>query len=479
MARGTMPGAVKRRALGDRKRADMRPARDSSSSKFQAQECWGFDWNLATMSRMGVLRRIAAAFILLALTQSVAGAPASPPSIRIEAVTISARSPLGVGTRLPVSVRGTGGGSATFHVFGVVADIGMRELRTAGYQGLTTQYTGTYVVRPGDGVRNGALFATLAVRGTEVMAAGPRGLTIDGRPPRLMTRQPAPGARLANLRPNIALEVIDLESGMDPASVRLVVNGQNVTARASISETSVTYNPATPFRPGPVRLELTAADRAGNRLRAGWGFEVTPPTGLISSVTINPATALTNNDLLTVVVAGAAGAKGTFSIQGLRGDWPMKESGTKGIYFGTIVVLEQNALTGRALLATLEKDGRKSTVSASVTVTVLSRQPAAPTISTSVRALSLDDPGARLDLSGAAPQGYRILGRVDYATQSSAIEGTGTLGEFVVLAGADGRWRTSLGPLVPLAQARLTVTVVAVDPAGRRSPPATLEVTSP
>src|SRR4030065_385634 len=101
VARGTMPGAVKRRALGDRKRADMRPARDSSSSKFQAQECWGFDWNLATMSRMGVLRRIAAAFILLALTQSVAGAPASPPSIRIEAVTISARSPLGAGARLP------------------------------------------------------------------------------------------------------------------------------------------------------------------------------------------------------------------------------------------------------------------------------------------------------------------------------------------------------------------------------------------
>jgi len=87
---------------------------------------------------------------------------------------------------------------------------------------------------------------------------------------------------------------------------------------------------------------------------------VVPPTGLISSVTINPFTALTEDDLLTVVVAGVASGRASFSIQGVRGERPMKESRTPGIYFGTLLVPQQLAVPGGALLATLEKDGQRS-----------------------------------------------------------------------------------------------------------------------
>ncbi|MDQ7843880.1 MAG: hypothetical protein RB145_09005, partial [Armatimonadota bacterium] len=224
---------------------------------------------------------VAGVFLVLSLTAT--GVPGPSPAIRIETVAFSVRNPLRAGARLPVSMRATGGGAATFHIFGVAADIGMRELRTAGYQGLVTQYAGTYVVRPGDAVRNGAVFATLSARGTTIMAVSAQKLTIDTRPPRVGTRYPVPGGRLINIRPNIAIEVTDLESGVDPASVRLIVNGQNVTARASISDTLVTYNPAAPFSPGPVRVALAVADRAGNTLQAAWGFEVLPSSGLIAS----------------------------------------------------------------------------------------------------------------------------------------------------------------------------------------------------
>ena len=431
------------------------------------------------MSRIRGLLPVAAACVLFGLVLSAAGAPAPAPGIRIESVAFTARNPLRAGERLPVSLRGTGGGAATFHVFGVATDIGMRELRTTGYQGVMTQYAGTYVVRPGDTVRNGAVFATLSGRGVETMAVSPQKLTIDTRPPRIGARYPEPGGVLVNTRPNIAIELIDLESGADPASIRLIVNGQNVTARASISETSVTYNPSTPFRPGPVRLEFAVADRAGNTLRATWAFEVVRPTGLISSVTVNPATALIEDDLLTVVIAGVPSGRATFAVQGVRGDRPMKESGTPGIYFGTFVVPRQLAISGGALVATLEKDGLRSSVPASVPITVLvGAQPPAPTIDTRIRTLTLDDPGTRLDLSGTSRPGMRILGRIDYVVRSSTIEGSGTLGEFTAIVAANGTWRTTLGSLVPLAEARLTITVVAVDPAGRRSPPATLEVIS-
>jgi len=427
----------------------------------------------------GLLPVAAVAGVLLVLFLSAVGTPAPSPGIRIESVAFAAKNPLRAGERLPVSLRATGGGAATFHVFGVATDIGMRELRTTGYQGVITQYAGTYVVRPGDAVRNGAVFATLSGRGSEIMAVSPQRLTIDTRPPRIGARYPEPGGVLVNTRPNIAVELVDLESGADPASIRLIVNGQNVTARASISETSVTYNPATPFPPGPVRLELAVTDRAGNTLRATWSFEVIRPTGLISSVTINPASALVKDDLLTVVVAGATSGRASFAIQGVQGQRPMKESGTPGIYFGTFVVPQQLAISGGALVATLEKDGLRSSVPASVPITILAgAQPPAPTIDNRVRAVPFDDPDARLDLSGTSRPGFRIVGRIDYAVRSSAFEGSGTLGEFIAVAAGNGTWRATFNSLVPLPEARLTITVVAIDPAGRRSPPATLEVVS-
>jgi len=393
-------------------------------------------------------------------------------------VAYSGRNPFGPGTRLAVSLRGTGGGAATFHIPGVTTDIGMRELRTAGYQGLTTLYTGTYVVQPGDAVLNGAVFATLAVRGAEIMAASPQRLTIDGRPPSITARHPKPGTRLANTRPNIAVDLVDAETGVNPALIRLVVNGQNVTARTSISETSITYNPEAPFKPGPVHVELTVGDRAKNIFRTNWTFHVDASNGLISSVTVNPATPLTGDDLLTVVVTGVPGGTAWFSIQGIRGDRPMKESRTPGVYFGTLTVRQLNAVFGAPLIVTLQKNGQTSSVSAVTPVTILPGQPPAPTIAPLSRSFSLDDPTARVMLGGTSRPGFRIRGRIDYEAQSVTLEGAGTLGEFIAVVSSDGTWRTSLGPLGPLAQAKLIVTVVAIDPAGRRSPPATLELTS-
>jgi len=406
------------------------------------------------------------------------GATPGAPLIRLEGLSYGTKRQFGAGERITFALRGTARGSATLHIFNVASGLGMREVRTGAYEAQPALYTGTFVVSPGNAVRRGAVFAALTVGGVEVMTAGPQPITIDTRPPIVTARYPQANVTLSNARPNVLIEFADLETRVNPATARLLVDGQNVTARASISETAVAYNPGTPFRPGPVRVQFFVADEARNVLRSDWRFQVAPPSGLISAVTVNPATALTGDDVLTVVVTGTPGARASFSIEGVRGKRPMRESGTQGIYFGTIAVRQLNDVFGAPLLATLEKDGRKSSVQAAVPVTILSRQPPAPTISTSSRSIALEDPAARLTLDGTTQPGFRILGRVDYETRSAALEGGGTLGEFLTIAGPNGRWRISLGPLVPLPRARLIVTVVAIDPAGRRSPPATLEVTS-
>jgi hypothetical protein len=410
----------------------------------------------------------------------ILAAPAPlPPTggVRIELLTHEARRPLRAGDRVTVTLRGSLGGSATFHIFGVVANVGMREIRTGVYQAQPALYTGTYIVRPGDVARNATLFATLTVGGQEVMAASNRPITIDTRGPVITSRQPKPGASLANLRPNIVVNFFDGVSAVNPGAVRLLVNGQNVTARASISESSAAYNPETPFRPGPVRVQLTATDRAGNTERIEWSFTIAPTADLVQSVTINPATPLTPGDILTVVATGAAGGRASFTIQGVPGVVAMRESRTPGVYFGTLAVASGISTFEAPLLVTIEKDGRRSTAPAAAGVTTVGAPPSAPAIVSPGQAIVLGEEAVvRTVLRGRSRPGFRILGRLTYVARSASGEEQGSLGEFVTVTGADGVWQAAIGPLIAPAGARVIATVIAIDHAGQRSPPAVMEM---
>jgi hypothetical protein len=420
---------------------------------------------------------LAAGLVTLMVSQASPAAPApTPPPVRIEAVTHSARGPLRAGDRLTVTLRGSGGGSAAFHIFDLIAGVRMREIRTAAYATLPTVYTGTYVVRPGDAARNAVVFATLALRGTEAIESSPRPVTIDTRPPVITSRHPRPGTRLSNLRPNIALEMVDLETDVNPSSIRLLVNGQNVTAKTSISGSSIAYNPETPFRPGPVRVQVSVADRGRNTRRLEWVFHITPPGDAVKSVTINPANALTKDELLTVVMTGAPGGTATFTIEGIRGVVPMRESQTPGVYFGSLPVRPESGVVDALLRVTFERGGRRTTVPASALVTILPAPPPSPGITS--RALSSETrPNGRFSVGGNTGPGFRILGRITYDMGPQFVAAERPVGEFMAVADPDGRWQVSVGPLTPLGRARLMLTVLAIDPAGQRSAPTTIELT--
>lgn len=417
---------------------------------------------------------------IVSIQGPITAAPAPlPPTggVRIELVTHDARRPLRAGDRLTVTVRGSSGGSATFHIFAVVANVGMREIRTGIYQAQPAIYTGTYVVQPGDLARNAGVFATLTVRGQEVMAGANRLITIDTRGPVITSRQPKPGATLTNGRPNIVVNFLDPVSAVNPGAVRLVVSGQNVTARTSISETFAAFNPEGPFPPGPVRVQLTATDRAGNADGAEWSFTIAPTAGLIESVTINPATPLTRGDILTVVMTGAPGGRASFTIEGLAGAVPMRESRTPGVYFGTLPIEAGRSLTEAALRVTLEKDGRRSMAPAAAGVTIVGPPPPAPSILAPGQAIVLGQEAvARMILRGRTQPGLRILARVSYVARGASTDEAGALGEFVTVAGADGNWTVAIGPLIVPEGSKVVATVIAIDQAGQRSPAASREV---
>jgi hypothetical protein len=262
----------------------------------------------------------------------------------------------------------------------------------------------------------------------------------------------------------------------------MVVNGKDVSARASVTETAASYSPEAPFAPGPVRVQIALANQVKLVQQAEWTFTIDPSADLIKSVTINPTTVLNAGDLLTVVMTGAPGGEATFAIQGLQASAPMRESQTPGLYLGTYAARPQQRIIDAPVVVTLTKAGQLSSTTASVGVTILSGPPPAPTIRPSGTEVALGKRNAtKMVFTGRSLPGARIQGEIAFATTEKLLsaEDQGPLGQFSTMTGADGNWRNAIGPVMPFHGAKLVVSVVAFDAAGHRSPSSTAEITLP
>jgi hypothetical protein len=124
-------------------------------------------------------------------------------------------------------------------------------------------YRGAYQVRSTDNVRNAAVVGWLR-RDRELAFATAAPITIDTVPPRILRRSPNPGEVVTILKPGIVIAVSDHDgTGVDVRSSRLVVNGEDVTARTLWSSTGIGYSPPISLD-GQVTVEVSIADLAGN-----------------------------------------------------------------------------------------------------------------------------------------------------------------------------------------------------------------------
>jgi len=95
----------------------------------------------------------------------------------------------------------------------------------------------------------------------------------DHRPPQITNLTPSQGQRLRDRDlTRISAHFTDDASGVDRGSVRLRVDGRDVTSRANIDSDDIRYTED--LAPGRHVAELIVRDRAGNVARESWGFEV-------------------------------------------------------------------------------------------------------------------------------------------------------------------------------------------------------------
>jgi hypothetical protein len=121
-----------------------------------------------------------------------------------------------------------------------------------------------------EGVHTIAVYVPDAVGNT---ATAEWNFTVDTKAPVITVVAPAGGSYTCSL-PEVAASYSDGGSGIDPASVRISVDGIDVTSSASVTQTGITYAPASPIADGTHTASVTVSDNAGNTATATWSFYV-------------------------------------------------------------------------------------------------------------------------------------------------------------------------------------------------------------
>ncbi len=400
-----------------------------------------------------------------------AAQPSPPPTgqVRITAFTHNATRPVRAGETLTVELRGTPGGQATFDIFNVASGIQMREVASGVYRG-------TFTVQAGHNIANAAILGHLRLGGQEAVMQSATAVTFDSQGPVVTQRFPQPGTMVNNFRPNIFITYADQGSGVDPQATRLMVNGQNVTGSATITETAISYVPPNNLNTGTVTVRAAIRDRAGNQTNDEWAFTIGAVQGsLIRAVSVNPTTPLQAGQTLTVTALGESGSQASFTIEGVQQNIPMAEvSGQPGVFVGQFVVQPQHSIQNARILVTMSRGGQSETVAATTRLSLIGQQGLSATITSPSEGTRV---GAPIVINGTAVPGSQVIVRVDYRGTLLLFNLSGTYGEVRATANASGNWQVSINPTIRIPNATLTITAVAIDPAGRRSPPTTVTVT--
>ncbi|HKV69151.1 MAG TPA: hypothetical protein VJN72_13760 [Gaiellales bacterium] len=97
----------------------------------------------------------------------------------------------------------------------------------------------------------------------------------DAVPPVISDVRPDAGSSSSDATPVISAAVADAGVGVDPGSIRMTVDGVDVTAQGGFANGRFDYTPPSDLGFGPHTVSVTASDAAGNRSAPlTWSFDV-------------------------------------------------------------------------------------------------------------------------------------------------------------------------------------------------------------
>ncbi len=190
------------------------------------------------------------------------GAPSA-----IASVGTSATHPLRANDLLTVTLRGTAAGAAQFDVGPYVLGLGMSE-REPG------TYVGSYRIPNGANFADVPIIGHLRSGGSEYMRQAPESISASSSPPGIGDFAPDEGAVVNSSRPSLYATFVSDAVPVNPSSVRIIVDGHDITASSVRTARFVHYVPVVPYPDGVVHVTVKAADLAGNVTSKSWSFTI-------------------------------------------------------------------------------------------------------------------------------------------------------------------------------------------------------------
>lgn len=340
------------------------------------------------------------------------------------------------GHTVHVEMTGTPNGEAMFRIPGVTEALPMKEVEPG-------KYVANWTVPPKEvQLKDAAIIGELKIgsRSAATMQA-PGRVSLDSKPPTILDRLPEPDAHVNSTRPNISAVFEDSGSGIWPPSMRLIVNGRDVSKEARVTAHFVSYTPAEPLPPGETRVVLAIDDKTTNEARTEWKFDVLAgdTNAGIRSVKQNAGKTLEPGDVLHVEMDGVPGGTGTFSLGNIKG---VRLTESPAGHYATDYTIRKGDDVQNATLSTnlVLPDGQKFTRQAEKVVTVNTGKPTAPVIIYPNKTDALSSP---LVIRGKATPNTQVRVKVDYSSKFlGLLPVQGTAADAIVTADKNGNWKT-------------------------------------
>ena len=329
-----------------------------------------------------------------------------------------ATQPLGAGAEITVTVQGD-------EQWDVRAEIPSHGIEFPLVATTPGTYVGATAVEPGADVRDATVTVVIdAPRGVNVRAPLTPTVTLDAVPPSVSNARHSAG------RPLRADEELHISANTEPGSrVSYEIEGGDFRVLGDMFDDGAhddgdpddgVYSGVYRVQPGDgaigATVSISATDTVGNERTQSVSrpvdLDTTPP--LIEQVAHSGVSVLREGDRLTVTAHGEAGARGAFSVEGVRDSLPLVDDGTRGdetpgdgIYVGSTLILAGDNTPGAIVSVRLtDVAGNEATAQAALPV---SMDTAAPLID-----------GVTHTATGPLREGERLVVRVAGEAGSAA-----------------------------------------------------------
>lgn len=339
-------------------------------------------------------------------------------------------------------------------------------------------YTASYTV-PDAGVQRVSFededaFAVVGMNSQRVAIRTTQSLKVDNTKPNIVNFEPTRLQKLVQKRPVITAELQDMNgSGVDRSSVRLWVDGKDMTSSAYVTDKLILLKPDSDLSEGMHNVKLTVADMAGNISTVETDFDVVYATNLVQSFTLDSPSMVEPGDRIQMSAKVDSTMRRAWVKFGQQGTLRQMVGDPGSTMTATYTVAKGDAFDETPIIVVMENArGERLEYATDKTITMVGASTPKPVVTSPVADSTLGD---SLVVKGTASNAKTVRVKVEYSSSLlGLLETSGLVREVELEVKEDGTFATDAIQLKGVLGSKADnyrVTVTAISAKGRESTP--------